>query len=98
MRRSSAALPLPADTGQPRPPGSDWATLRRLLPYLWPYRGRVAVALCFLVGAKPRGAGAGIDGRLELEDEAVSAVEAIVRREAGLPRRRSLVLPPFRAG
>ncbi len=52
MRRSSAALPLPADTGQPRPPGSDWATLRRLLPYLWPYRGRVAVALCFLVGAK----------------------------------------------
>ncbi|MCM5680808.1 ABC transporter ATP-binding protein/permease [Schlegelella sp. S2-27] len=33
-------------------PRSDWATLRRLLPYLWEYRGRVIVALAFLVAAK----------------------------------------------
>ncbi len=31
---------------------SDWATLARLLPYLWRYRWRVAAALVFLIGAK----------------------------------------------
>ncbi|MCC6853006.1 MAG: ABC transporter ATP-binding protein/permease [Rubrivivax sp.] len=31
---------------------SDWATLGKLLPYLWRYRGRVALALAFLLGAK----------------------------------------------
>ena len=32
--------------------GSDWRVLGSLLPYLWEYRWRVAVALAFLVGAK----------------------------------------------
>ena len=52
MRRSassSASLPQPAAPGEPR---SDWATLRKLLPYLWAYRWRVALALLFLVAAK----------------------------------------------
>lgn len=40
--------PAPASTG----PRSDWATLRKLLPYLWHYRWRVALALAFMVGAK----------------------------------------------
>lgn len=31
---------------------SDWQVLRRLLPYLWTYRWRVALALGFMVGAK----------------------------------------------
>ena len=31
---------------------SDWATLSRLLPYLWEYKWRVAAALTFMVGAK----------------------------------------------
>ncbi|MES1162336.1 MAG: metal ABC transporter permease, partial [Rhizobacter sp.] len=31
---------------------SDWATLGRLLPYVWRWRWRVLVALAFLVGAK----------------------------------------------
>ena len=31
---------------------SDWQVLRRLLPYLWAYRWRVALALGFMVGAK----------------------------------------------
>ena len=31
---------------------SDWATLGRVLPYLWQYRWRVALALGFLVAAK----------------------------------------------
>ena len=31
---------------------SDAATLRRLLPYLWQYKGRVLAAIAFMVGAK----------------------------------------------
>ena len=31
---------------------SDWATLRQLLPYLWRYRWRVAIALAFMLAAK----------------------------------------------
>jgi ATP-binding cassette subfamily B protein len=33
-------------------PRSDWATLRRLFPYLWEYKWRVMAALAFMVGAK----------------------------------------------
>jgi ATP-binding cassette subfamily B protein len=40
--------PAPASTA----PRSDWATLRKLLPYLWHYRWRVMLALAFMVGAK----------------------------------------------
>ncbi|WP_404932809.1 ABCB family ABC transporter ATP-binding protein/permease [Piscinibacter sp. HJYY11] len=40
--------PAPAS----KAPRSDWATLRKLLPYLWQYRWRVALALAFMVGAK----------------------------------------------
>jgi ATP-binding cassette subfamily B protein len=56
---SSATAPLqaaPAATspnGQaPAARGSDWATLRRLLPYLWQYKWRVVIALSFMVAAK----------------------------------------------
>jgi ATP-binding cassette, subfamily B, heavy metal transporter len=31
---------------------SDWATLKRLFPYLWRYKWRVMAALAFMVGAK----------------------------------------------
>ena len=31
---------------------TDWATLRRLFPYLWTYKWRVIAALAFMVGAK----------------------------------------------
>lgn len=50
MRRMSAGPPAPLDP--PGTPRSDWTTLRKLLPYLWEYRIRVAVALGFLVAAK----------------------------------------------
>jgi ATP-binding cassette, subfamily B, heavy metal transporter len=36
----------------PNPPRGDFAVVRRLLPYLWEYRGRVLLALVFLVTAK----------------------------------------------
>ena len=38
-------------------PRSDWATLARLLPYLWQYRWRVMVALGFMVAAKAANVG-----------------------------------------
>jgi len=55
MRRSgelsppaSAAVPASA----PDATRSDWATLRRLFPYLWQYKWRVIAALAFMVAAK----------------------------------------------
>ena len=48
MRRSSAS-------SEPAPPSgnrSDWSTLKTLIPYLWTYKWRVALALVFLIGAK----------------------------------------------
>ena len=47
-----AASQLPVAAGQPSPPRSDWATLRRLFPYLWEYKWRVIAALGFMVAAK----------------------------------------------
>ena len=44
---AAAAAALPA-----APRRSDWATLSRLLPYLWQYKWRVIVAIAFMVGAK----------------------------------------------
>lgn len=43
--------PTPA-AGTAPPVRGDWGTVRRLLPYLWRYRWRVALALGFMVGAK----------------------------------------------
>ncbi|MFN3440167.1 MAG: ABCB family ABC transporter ATP-binding protein/permease [Acidovorax sp.] len=43
------APPSPAN---PAPAKSDWATLNRLLPYLWEYKWRVIAAIVFMVGAK----------------------------------------------
>ena len=51
MHSRAPALPLPA-AAVPGAPGADWATFRKLLPYLWHYRWRVATALSFLVAAK----------------------------------------------
>ncbi|MFZ2989685.1 ABCB family ABC transporter ATP-binding protein/permease [Ideonella sp.] len=53
MRHAATALPpAPVEAGAKAAPRSDWATLSRLLPYLWQYRWRVAAALAFLVAAK----------------------------------------------
>jgi ATP-binding cassette, subfamily B, heavy metal transporter len=51
--RTHAAAPIEiATTPQPVAPRSDWATLAKLLPYLWRYRWRVGLALTFLLAAK----------------------------------------------
>ncbi|MCW5667051.1 MAG: ABC transporter ATP-binding protein/permease [Piscinibacter sp.] len=52
MRRHSlpmSSAPAAPATGAPR---SDWATLRKLAPYVWQWRWRVLIALAFLVAAK----------------------------------------------
>ena len=54
MRRGTLD-PSPADSSAP--PRSDWTTLRRLVPYLWDYRARMALALIFLVAAKAANVG-----------------------------------------
>ena len=50
MRHHGETAPPPP--GTPTPAQSDWATLQRLLPYLWQYKGRVVAAIVFMVGAK----------------------------------------------
>ena len=45
----SSAPPSPDDPAHKR---SDWATLTRLLPYLWQYKWRVIIAIVFMVAAK----------------------------------------------
>jgi ABC-type transport system involved in Fe-S cluster assembly fused permease/ATPase subunit len=56
MRRSgeinASSFPHASSEAPARGDRSDWATLRRLLPYLWPYKWRVAAALTFMIGAK----------------------------------------------
>ena len=49
---STATLPQdPAKPAEPAPTG-DAGVIAKLLPYLWEYRGRVALAIAFLVTAK----------------------------------------------
>ncbi|MGW8248569.1 MAG: ABC transporter transmembrane domain-containing protein, partial [Acidiferrobacterales bacterium] len=38
--------------GQPPSRRNDWKTIKSLLPYVWEFRGRVAIALLFLAAAK----------------------------------------------
>ena len=49
---AATATTAPVGSAAAQPERSDAATLRRLLPYLWQYRWRVALALAFMVGAK----------------------------------------------
>ncbi|CAN5490223.1 ABC transporter ATP-binding protein/permease [soil metagenome] len=57
-RASTAdSYPVPSVTASgspavPVPPRSDWATLKRLFPYLWEYKWRAIAALAFMLGAK----------------------------------------------
>jgi ATP-binding cassette subfamily B protein len=51
MHRNSFALHFPPAPA-PAARRSDWATIKKLLPYVWEWRWRVAVALGFLVAAK----------------------------------------------
>ena len=54
MRRASEhSSPQNVSSGASAPVSrSDWATLKRLFPYLWEYKWRVMAALAFMIGAK----------------------------------------------
>ena len=56
MRRAGELAPsshrLPPGAAEPPRGHTDWATLKRLFPYLWQYKLRVVGALVFMVGAK----------------------------------------------
>nr|WP_232290716.1 ABC transporter ATP-binding protein/permease [Polaromonas naphthalenivorans] len=45
-------MTAPGAKAAPVPPRSDWATLKRLFPYLWEYKWRAMAALAFMLGAK----------------------------------------------
>jgi ATP-binding cassette, subfamily B, heavy metal transporter len=51
LRRYASSDSPPPPTGA-RKRGSDWRVLKSLLPYVWEYRWRVALALTFMVAAK----------------------------------------------
>ncbi|MBG6070846.1 MULTISPECIES: ABC transporter ATP-binding protein/permease [unclassified Polaromonas] len=46
------AVATPGAMAAPTLVRSDWATLKRLFPYLWEYKWRAMAALAFMVGAK----------------------------------------------
>jgi ATP-binding cassette, subfamily B, heavy metal transporter len=49
----SSTPPAPSNTAvSSAAPSSDWATLKRLFPYLWRYKWRVMAALGFMIAAK----------------------------------------------
>jgi len=52
MRPSSLAAPPAEPSSGAKPARSDWATLKKLLPYVWQWRWRVGFALACLVAAK----------------------------------------------
>ncbi len=76
MQTHGRALSLP-DTHTPAGPRSDWATLRKLLPYLWRYRWRVALALTFMLAAK--GANVGVPVLLKTLVDSLSIKPGDVR-------------------
>ena len=45
-------MPSTPPAGAAPAPRGDWGTVGRLVPYLWRYRWRVALALSFMIGAK----------------------------------------------
>jgi len=51
LRRYAASDALPPPTAQ-RKRGTEWRVLKSLVPYLWEFRWRVALALLFMVAAK----------------------------------------------
>ncbi|NDP38607.1 MAG: ABC transporter ATP-binding protein/permease [Rhodoferax sp.] len=57
MSRHSSAYHGAPSASAPGATRSDWATLKRLFPYLWEYKYRVMAALAFMVGAKTANVG-----------------------------------------
>ena len=72
---TSDSPPVPATNNAPR---SDWATLKRLFPYLWEYKWRVALALAFMVGAKMSNVGVPILLKHLIDDMTITPARALI--------------------
>src|SRR5487761_2348920 len=79
MRRSQHATALP---GPPLKERHDWQTVRALAPYLLAWKGRVAFALVFLIGAK-------------VANVAVPMVFKSVIDTLGMPAEKTAMLVPL---
>jgi ATP-binding cassette, subfamily B, heavy metal transporter len=76
MRHHTTDSPPLLETGNA--PRSDWATLKRLFPYLWQYKWRVGLALCFMVGAKMSNVGVPILLKHLIDDMTLTPTRALL--------------------
>ena len=96
MRR--VAQPAAPDVGTQASAGaatghSDWATLRRLLPYLWAYKWRVVFALCFMVGAKLANVGVPLLLKQLVDGLSPNGGRSLAQADAGALVQAVLVVP-----
>ena len=101
MRRSDSSTATPAPSSPQALQGaaqavragsgrSDWATLQRLLPYLWLYKWRVLLALGFMVAAKA----ANVSVPLLLKDLVDTMTPAVGRATGLAPGMEGLLIVP----
>jgi ATP-binding cassette, subfamily B, heavy metal transporter len=79
--QTSTATEAPTTTQNNR---SDWATLKRLFPYLWEYKWRVMLALSFMVGAKMSNVGVPVLLKHLIDDMTITPERALVVVPIGL--------------
>lgn len=79
MRRASS-LPLPAPGGELH----AWATIKSLLPYVWPWKYRIALAMACLVAAKVANVGVPLLFKQLVDGLAPSSKEALLVVPAAL--------------
>ncbi len=98
---SASAAPAPVDpSARPAPPRTDLSVIRRLLPYLGEFRGRVVLAIAFLIAAKLANIGVPIVMKHIVDGlsgpAAVAAVPVALLAAYGLLRLSSTVLNELR--
>ncbi len=83
---ANAATAAADKSAPPVPARSDWATLARLLPYLWQYKWRVAIAIAFMVSAKVANVGVPVLLKTLIDTMGVKATDptAVLVVPAGL--------------
>ncbi|MBP6599734.1 MAG: ABC transporter ATP-binding protein/permease [Giesbergeria sp.] len=81
-----AAATAADKSAPPAPARSDWATLARLLPYLWQYKWRVVIAIAFMVSAKVANVGVPVLLKTLIDTMGVKATDpsAVLVVPAGL--------------
>ena len=83
---TNAAATAADKSAPPAPARSDWATLARLLPYLWQYKWRVVLAIALMVGAKVANVGVPVLLKTLIDTMGVKATDpsAVLVVPAGL--------------